>query len=865
MMGEINKSPELNGNDEVKALTSSPDAEQTLVDPGYRLSKSQGQEEKTIPDPGYAQSRAGSDDEKTQVDPGCAKSIAGAPVGGDDKTEIDPGFRKQNEQAGGAAQQAVAEKPESGNETRKTKSQSEGAWAGSSLALPRGHKLYEYRIDNVLGQGGFGITYLATDVHLNAKVAVKEYLPEYFACRSSDKTVSPRRKEDREAYQQGLESFLVEARTLATFRHPNIVRVARFFESNETAYMVLEYERGQSLKAWWKEHLDLPEPDLLSLLNPLLEGLMVVHSTGFLHRDIKPDNIYVRNEDGSLVLLDFGAARQTSSGDLCEDCVVTPGYAPYEQYGGGAQGPWTDIYALGATLYWMVTGTKPPPAPDRIDCEDPMIPAEEAGEGRYSPEFLRAIDWSLRPLAKDRPQNINEFRKALFAAHASSLGLQEALQKGTVDEGEEGFLASLKNPGSIKGVLTRFVRSLVRPGSWPIALKMTLAMVLTALLPMIITAYYNLNGSVKSVSAGELRNLELIAQSTAGRIAQLLHDSKNLAKYIATDEDFQQFLVKPGDEGKIGLQKKLDGLIKSNPDALLMFVMDTKGTALAATDPRIVGKNYQFREYFREAVKGQPFMTGIMVGKTTGLAGIYYANPVFDARNKVIGVVVMRIKADSFGAILDEVRMGSRRTPFLVDGDGVVIHHPDQALLYHSLDRLPKPLMDKILANETYGRDKVPSLDMPDLASIVVGAKKPSHAVYYSTVSKTSEIIGYAPVRGHNWVVCVSETSDSFAEPLNRMFYNVLYSVVLVGLFFLLIALLFARTIVQPINALTRAAHALKSGDYDKAHIAVTSNDEVGQLARTFNVMIDVLRQRERERQRQANNTVQAASKINRG
>src|SRR6185436_4576306 len=200
-----------------------------------------------------------------------------------------------------------------------------------------GFRLHEYRIDAILGQGGFGIAYAATDVNLNASVVIKEYLPEGFAYRAEDYTVSARTDEDQDFYQSGLDSFLVEARTLATFRHPNIVRVARFFEANNTAYMVLEYERGESLRTWWRDHFQLPERELLSLLLPLLDGLAVVHEAGFLHRDIKPDNISVRKEDGSLVLLDFGSARQAKS-EADEAPIVTPGYGPIEQYEGSQQG-----------------------------------------------------------------------------------------------------------------------------------------------------------------------------------------------------------------------------------------------------------------------------------------------------------------------------------------------------------------------------------------------------------------------------------------------------------------------------------------------------------------------------------------------
>src|SRR5512140_3111775 len=298
------------------------------------------------------------------------------------------------------------------------------------VALPMGFRLHEYRIDSILGQGGFGIAYAATDVNLNASVVIKEYLPEGSAYRAEDYTVSARTDEDQAFYQSGLDSFLVEARTLATFRHPNIVRVARFFEANRTAYMVLEFERGQSLKQWRQKRGHVPEAAIVELFAPLLDGLAAIHTAGYLHRDVKPDNIYVRDEDGSLVLLDFGSARQTASEKAEIGTVVTPGYGPIEQYaGGGRQGPWTDIYSLGATLFWLVTGKKPVDAPSRLADPDPQPRAEDLCRGRYSPEFLRAIDWMLARHPDDRPQSVAQLRSALFASHAGALGLQEALRK----------------------------------------------------------------------------------------------------------------------------------------------------------------------------------------------------------------------------------------------------------------------------------------------------------------------------------------------------------------------------------------------------------------------------------------------------
>ncbi|MES2772412.1 MAG: cache domain-containing protein [Pseudomonadota bacterium] len=790
------------------------------------------------------------DSERTVVDPLFASMLGNAqPTPAqtitDDATIVDPNFHHQRK-----TQTQRVDSPISSASDDPLPSTA-GVTPGAALALPVGFKLHEYRIDAILGQGGFGITYLATDIHLDAKVAIKEYLPETFACRASDKSVAPRRKEDREFYQHALDCFLVEARTLATFRHPNIVRVARFFEANDTAYMVLEYERGKSLKSWWRNHTDISEQDLLARLLPLLDGLAIVHETGYLHRDIKPDNIYVRQEDGSFVLLDFGAARQNASDSDGMSNVVTPGYGPIEQHEISEQGPWTDIYAFGATLYFMITGRKPPPAPERIADNDPMEPAEKVGQGRFSPEFLRAIDWALKPLAQDRPQNVNAFCQALCAAHTSSLNLQAALSKVGDDADElEHRLAhghALSHMRQLKSKLFRFGRNLARPSSWPIAVKMTLAMVLTALMPMLITAYYNLNGSLSTVATGEMRNLEQLAQSTAGRISQLVNDSKNLATYLGTDEDFVHFLAAPSEQGQQALRTKLEGLVTANTDVQLVIVMDASGTALASSDPAVVGRNFKFREYFKAAMEGKTHITGVIVGAVAGAAGVFYSTPVMDSAHKIIGAVVLRIKGSSITSLLDEVRQGSERIPFMIDGDGVMLHHPDKNLLYHSLAPLSPDALSKIIADQRFRRDKIDTLNMPQLAKAMIGAEKPGNISYKSTISGSEEIAGFAPVHGQNWVIGVTESRAFFAEPLNRLFTNVLNSVILVGLVFLILALLFARTIVKPIRNLITAAHALKNGDYDRASIKVTNNDEIGQLARTFNVMIDVLRQRERE------------------
>jgi methyl-accepting chemotaxis protein len=212
--------------------------------------------------------------------------------------------------------------------------------------------------------------------------------------------------------------------------------------------------------------------------------------------------------------------------------------------------------------------------------------------------------------------------------------------------------------------------------------------------------------------------------------------------------------------------------------------------------------------------------------------------------------VVLRIKAEPVGRILAGAQVGQDRIPFLIDGDGVIVWHPDEKLMFKSLVPLTKEVMDEIVADQRFRRPKIESVNQPRLAAVMTNARERGNVSYFSNTTQREEIAGYAPVPGHDWVVGVSESRDYFAAPLERMFQNVLLSVVLVGAVFVLLAMLFARSIVRPIEQLTSAAHALKSGDYDRANIAVRTGDEVGQLARVFNVMIDVLRQRERERGR---------------
>ena len=291
------------------------------------------------------------------------------------------------------------------------------------LALPQGTRIREFEFHRVLGQGGFGITYLGWNVALDISVAIKEYLPSDLATREQDLSVVPQVPRTAADFQWGLERFLDEARILARLQHPNIVRVHHFFEAHSTAYIAMDYVEGEDLSAHLTRKGTLSEDELKAILDPLLSALEVVHRADFLHRDIKPGNIILRAEDDSPVLLDFGAARQAMGAkSRSVTSIVTPGYAPIEQYSSrGHQGAWTDIYALGGVCYRALTGQIPDDATDRMR-DDPLIPVSQRCAGRVSGAFLSAVDAALAVHEGDRPQSVEAWQAAMAGDAQEGLG-----------------------------------------------------------------------------------------------------------------------------------------------------------------------------------------------------------------------------------------------------------------------------------------------------------------------------------------------------------------------------------------------------------------------------------------------------------
>ena len=290
-------------------------------------------------------------------------------------------------------------------------------------ALPNGYRLNEYTIVRKIGGGGFSMVYLATDDQNNL-FAIKEYLPGALVLRTAGSVVVEASTDDnRNIFRHGMKCFFEEGRTLAKINHSNVIRVTNFFRANETVYMVMQYERGRTLQQYIQTHRgNIRESFIRRVFAQMLTGLREVHTHKLLHLDIKPSNIYIR-QDGSPVLIDFGAARQTLNQEETRlQPMYTPGFAAPEQHHNRERlGPWTDIYSTGASIYACLAGL-PPQAADARLLNDKLTPAARAWAGEYSSQLLETVDWCMQLNYMERPQSVFALQKRLMDDSALQLG-----------------------------------------------------------------------------------------------------------------------------------------------------------------------------------------------------------------------------------------------------------------------------------------------------------------------------------------------------------------------------------------------------------------------------------------------------------
>ena len=389
---------------------------------------------------------------------------------------------------------------------------------------------------------------------------------------------------------------------------------------------------------------------------------------------------------------------------------------------------------------------------------------------------------------------------------------------------------------------------LLRPHSWSIAARLGAVLVLTALIPMLVVGYYNLTQSLDSVRRTEARNLEQLAATTAGRIDQFIRDTRHLLGYFAWSEEAISVAAWADDLTRSNAMEKMNRLAAANADIELIMVLNSEGQVLASTKPDYIGRNLAFREYYKTAIAGRDFISRMEVGTASGKPGLYLSAPIHEGSGLVNGVAVIKMRGGAISDILDVYQRGNDRIVFAVDGDGVIIHHPDLRALYHSLKPLSPELLRQIAEEKRFGLDKIESLNLDALADRIRSVREPGHIELPHLLNGAAEIVGYAPLRNHDWKILISESESVFSRPLQHLYSNALISAVLAGVVFSIFALYLARGFVRPINDLSAAAEAVRRGDYANAQATIFAEDEFGHLARTFNTMVTGVQARERER-----------------
>ncbi|GAA6623367.1 Nif11-like leader peptide family RiPP precursor [Scytonema sp. NUACC26] len=407
--------------------------------------------------------------------------------------------------------------------------------------------------------------------------------------------------------------------------------------------------------------------------------------------------------------------------------------------------------------------------------------------------------------------------------------------------------------GSIK-----LLHRLFYPPTWSIGTKLSVALLSVTLIPMSFTTYHNLQESLKNAKDSEYRKLELLATSNASRLDQLIIDIQRVAVQVSTDKDVVGFLAsttpQKQESFRSSMQRTLDNVFRSNPDYDVVYVIDSNGRCLAATDPTFIGQNYAFRKYFGSSIQGRPYVSSILVGKTSKRPGIYFSNPVRSETGKIVGVAVLKIKGEDIWSIVNALQAGSQSHAFLVDQYGVIISHPDKSLLYHSLTKLPPEKLKQIESDRPDDVNQIKNLDVPELAAVMVGAKDTGRTSYYSPLEKTRQTIGFAPLEVQPWVLGVNKPNEKFYDPLNHLIWQNSLSLLAVGAIAAIIALILARSIARPIRALTKAAETLvEQDDFDSQKLTEVSRttDDIGQLVRVFLQMAQQVKAREQKLKQQ--------------
>ena len=381
----------------------------------------------------------------------------------------------------------------------------------------------------------------------------------------------------------------------------------------------------------------------------------------------------------------------------------------------------------------------------------------------------------------------------------------------------------------------------------PLVAKLGTALLLISLPPIAVLGYQNLQASIATVRATELRNITQLSETLSSQITQLIADYRKLVNLLSADPVMLDLAAKPeGTREHERVRARFTNVNSTHPDVELSMLMNNEGTVIESSDTSLLQKNFSFRDYFREAIQGRPHTTSIIVGSVAGNSGIYSSAPVRDAAGNIVAVLVLKISGKSIASIAEGAFVRGERTPFIIDSDGVMVYHPDPETRFKSLTPLSDGVQKRIAEDKRFRLERVESVNLPALAEVMVGARRSGSVQYAGGPEGEMQIAGFSPTRDPAWVVGVIEPEHVFALPLNQLFHAGIRSIGLVTAIVLILAWIFSRQILRPVGALTRSVRAVERGDYDNAGLTIISNDEIGRLARVFNDMLVGIRDRER-------------------
>ena len=408
----------------------------------------------------------------------------------------------------------------------------------------------------------------------------------------------------------------------------------------------------------------------------------------------------------------------------------------------------------------------------------------------------------------------------------------------------------------LKSLSTNILLPLFKPSRWSIGIKILVAILLAAILPMIVVVNYNLQQSLERIEASQYYELELLAATKANQLDRLISDRQNNLNVISIDSQIRSFLASDStkrEELRSGLQSILKKTLYSDPSYDAVYLLGKEGRCIASTNPLFMGENYAFRSYFAEAIKGNSVATDILFGASSKQAGLYTARAVRSPENSLLGVVVLKINQKEIWSLINEVEADSPTDTMLVDRYGIIVSHSNPNFQYKSLAPLTKKTQEKIVAQKRYDSKSVENLGLAELANKIIKAKQVGHMSYYSASEKTDITIGFAPLKIVPWVIGVTKPKAVFLTPVNNSIWQSISSVLLVTGIATLASFVIAWSIVKPIRLLILGGRSLAQDRFkpDSLTKVARSKDDVGELARVFLDLAQKVEEREQELKQQ--------------